>query len=692
MTLLAAAAPRASHTRERGRSVVGGVATLAVLGLAGPVAAGYALHVQGLPVGQPALGWVAELTFVVTGVVVTLARPTNRVGWVILTGGVAMALGDAGVDLSVWGLVNNPGVVPGASALAITGTALRSVGWYTITLLLPTWFPTGHSLSGRWRLLPRLVLVTILLAILGTVFASHVQLDALSRWQNPLSSPAINAVADPVSGLSLLLGTLCLVAAVAQLVVRFRTSETVVRRQIGLYAAAAALPVVAAPLGVAGIAAGWIFYATTIPLPVCVGIAVLGRGLYDLPTAANKALVWATLSTAVLAIYIAVVGVVGSAVDGTGERWLPWVAGAAAAVSIAPLRDALQRMVNRVTYGRWEDPYQVLADLGQRLEASADVDRLLEEVTAELSSTLGLTDVAILDPSGHALTGRPTSGTTHVPLVAFGRPVGTLAYRSTRALRPADVGVLPDLAAHLGGLLHAHHLTNDLQRSRERLVLAREEERRRLRRDLHDGLGPALAGHLLRLDIASATLPTGSPVRAQLDDLRQDLQGTVEDVRRVVEGLRPPALDEIGLAAAVGQAVGRLTSTAPTAGHHATQGLTRGLRAHVAVGELPVLSAAVEVAAYRIATEAVTNVMRHADATLCSVTLTMDGPDLRLEVSDNGCGLTPGERHGHGLETMRERAEELGGTLSILTASAAGPPSGVTVIAILPAASTRTGS
>ena len=690
MTVIAAAPAPTGRTGARGLPVLGGVGLLAVLGLAGPVASAYALRSQDLPVGQAALGWLAELTFVVTGVVITLARPGNRVGWVILGGGAAMALGDAGVDLSVWGIVNRPGAVPGADVFAIAGTLLRTVGWYVITLLLPTWFPTGHSLPGRWRHLPRVVAATIVLGALGTVFASHVQLDELSHWQNPLSSKAINAFADPASGLSLLLGTACLVTAVAQLVVRFRTSEPVVRRQIGLYAAAAALPVVAAPLGVAGVAAGWIFYVTVIPLPVCVGVAVLGRGLYDLPTAANKALVWATLSAAVLAIYVAVIGVAGTAVDGSGERWLPWLAAAVAAVSIAPLRDALQRMVNRVTYGRWEDPYQVLADLGQRLEASADVDRLLEEVAAELTSTLGLTDVAILDVSGQPLTGRPDSATTFVPLVAFGRRVGTLAYSSSGALRPADAALLPDLAAHLGGLLHAYHLAHDLQRSRERLVLAREEERRRLRRDLHDGLGPALAGHLLRLDVASAGLPPGSPVRAQLDDLRHDLQGTVEDVRSVVEGLRPPALDEIGLSGAIRQAVGRLTSAVSTGASDVSSWPAGALRATVVIDALPDLSAALEVAAYRIATEAVTNVVRHAQAARCNVSLMMDGSDLLLEVADDGRGLAPGDRQGHGLETMRERAEELGGTLTVLSNRPARP--GTTVLAVLPVAPARSGS
>jgi signal transduction histidine kinase len=415
-----------------------------------------------------------------------------------------------------------------------------------------------------------------------------------------------------------------------------------------------------------------------------VGFAILGRGLYDLPTAANKALVWAALSGAVLAIYAIIVGVAGTALDSRGGRWFPWVAAAVVAVSITPLRDALQRSVNRVTYGQWDDPYQVLADLGRRLEASADPDRLLREVTTQLTASLGLRDVAILDSTGRTLMGRPRAGASLLPLVAFGRAVGTLTYTSTGVLRGGDDTLLHDLAAHLGGLLYAHNVTADLRRARERLVLAREEERRRLRRDLHDGLGPALAGHLLRLEVATDALPATSAIRTQLDALRGELQGTVEDVRRVVEGLRPPALDEIGLAGAIEQAIGRLTNRG-IAGRSGASG-AHGPAAEVTIAPLPALSAAVEVAAYRIVSEAVTNVVRHAAATRCRVTVATDGQALRIEVQDDGGGIRPGSRRGHGLDTMRERAEELGGTLTVSSPASGFARTGTAVTAVLPAA------
>jgi signal transduction histidine kinase len=236
-------------------------------------------------------------------------------------------------------------------------------------------------------------------------------------------------------------------------------------------------------------------------------------------------------------------------------------------------------------------------------------------------------------------------------------------------LRARDRQLLDDLAAHLGGVLHAHGLMLDLQHARERLVLAREEERRRLRRDLHDGLGPSLAGHLLRLDLLAARVDHDPGLAADVNSLRDELRTTMTDVRRVVEGLRPPALDELGLRGSIEQVSRRLTAGTGTA-------------VTVQAQDLPALPAAVEVAAFRIATEAVTNVVRHARAQHCTVFLSARDAHLVLSVADDGTGLRvegapPG---GHGLQTMRERAEELRGRLTVTS----GSPGGTTVTAVIP--------
>ncbi|MGH9258626.1 MAG: sensor histidine kinase, partial [Acidimicrobiales bacterium] len=238
------------------------------------------------------------------------------------------------------------------------------------------------------------------------------------------------------------------------------------------------------------------------------------------------------------------------------------------------------------------------------------------------------------------------------------------------ALAGADRRLLEDLAGQVGVAVHAVRLTADLQRSRQRLVSAREEERRRLRRNLHDGLGSALAGLALQAGTARAVLGTDpTTADAQLAKLEGGIQALLADIRRLVYDLRPPALDELGLVAAIRQQAATF-ATAPDA----------PLQVRVdAADDLPPLPAAVEVAAYRIATEAITNVSRHAGARTCTIRLVLDGT-LELEVRDDGAGLPAGYRAGIGLASMRERAAELGGSCTIQP----GPVGGTRVLARFP--------
>lgn len=607
---------------------------------------------------------------VVVGAVVAAARPRNGVGWFMLAGAALSALGGAGADLAYHGIVHDPGSVPGVSAIAIAGSATRSVGWYLLTLGVPMFFPDGAVLPSRRNWLPRAFVVVLVTAVLDPLTDKQADLTDLGSWQNPLGLPR---PWDLLGGVAFLghvpLAIVVTFGIVSQLRRRYRTGTPLQRQQLRLFLAAAVLPVVAAPIVfTVGFDLGpWVFGATVLPLPFAIGFAVLARGLYDLRTAANRTLVWLTLSAVVVAVYALVIAGIGNRLEVRGASWLPWVAAATVAMTFAPLRDVLQRGVNRLTYGRWDQPYDVLAALGQRLEASADITKLLARVVDELHS-LGLADVAIHDADGRLVAGDtvtdnvtdaangrvvPATRAQHLalPLAAYGNQVGTLLCTlPSDALRRRDRQLLDDLAGHLGGVLHARALTGDLQAARERLVLAREEERRRLRRDLHDGLGPALAGHLLRLDLLAAK--AGHDLTPDLVALRADLGATMLDVRRVVEGLRPPALDELGLAGAVEQATHRLT--APSS-----------LRLILVMNVTHPLPAAVEVAAYRIITEAVTNVVRHAAAQECHITIESTDTALLLRVRDDGKGTASGPTPGgNGLTTMRERAEELGGTFS----------------------------
>ena len=648
--------------------VWGVVVALLCASLAGLLASLAVARSNGGSLAGSLLGIAVVSAFCVTGAVVIAARPRHRVGWLLLGGGVTWALGNAGVDLTSYG-VSHPGAVPAISLFALGGAVVRDVGWFAVVLGLPIFFPTGQVAGSRWRWLPRCLVVVIVASVVDSLITPDANLR-IDGWRNPLSLPHGLGFVEPIAGfLSIPFALVIAVGAVWQLRHRWRDGSDLERQQVRLVAMVAGLPVLAGPLSFVPGAPPDLFSIAVLPLPVTLGYAVLARGLYDLRTATNRTAVWILLSALVAGIYALVIAGVGGALDLGTAAWLPAVAVGVVAVSFAPLRDLLQRGVDRVLYGRWQDPYEVLARLGQRLEATADVDRLLQEATTELAA-LGLRRVRIENAHGQVLARSDEDDTPgdedRIPLLVYGERVGTLHFlEPATGLRPTDRRLLEDLAVHLGSVLHDHRLTEELQRALERVVLAREEERRRLRRDLHDGLGPALAGHLLRLDVISREVGPASPAGRLVDSLREELRATVLDVRRVVEGLRPPALDELGLAGAVEQSVHRLTSGS-------------GLRVDVAVATLPPLPAAAEVAAFRIVTEAVTNVVRHARATWCRVTLEPAPGLLRLEVTDDGVGIGSPHSAGNGLHTMRERAEEMLGTLTV----GSGP--GTRIVAELP--------
>jgi two-component system, NarL family, sensor kinase len=243
-------------------------------------------------------------------------------------------------------------------------------------------------------------------------------------------------------------------------------------------------------------------------------------------------------------------------------------------------------------------------------------------------------------------------------LVFAGETIGVLTAEQREPgvpFTPAERALLKGVSQQVAAAGHAVSLTQDLLRSRERLVATMEEERRRLRRDLHDGLGPALAGVVLGLQRARRHVDADpANARQQLDELTVQTQQAIAEVRRLVYNLRPPALDELGL-------VGALTEQARALGPITVLG-----------PDLPTqLPAAVEVAAYRIALEAMTNTARHAAATEATVRVSLDGA-LHLEISDNGTGLPVAYRAGVGIRSMRERAAELGGHVSIEPGTTAG--------------------
>jgi signal transduction histidine kinase len=481
--------------------------------------------------------------------------------------------------------------------------------------------------------------------------------DRIAGAVNPLGLPAdLEPVADGGILVVFALGAACVVAGVVSVAGRWRSGTPLERQQVGWFGLGLLVTVAGVLLLGSGAVGAPIYSVAVAALPVAIGVAVLQHRLYEVDRLVNRTLLYALLTGAVVGIYVLVVAGVGAVLGIQGSGWLPLMATAVVAVGFQPLREALQRGVNRLTYGAWDEPDAVVRSLHARLEQAAAPERALGEVLADVREALRLEYLAVRAPEGVLLAATGTGDdarTEELPLVSAAEPVGALLVAGGRGRR-RDRAVLTDLARALAPAVRALRLHQDLVRSRERLVVAREEERRRLRRDLHDGLGPALAGLTLKVDTARNRLGDDPLLR----ELRGDVQAAVADVRRLVEGLRPVALDEVGLV----ESLRRLLAAVPRGGPE--------LRLVAEHADSP--SAAVELAAYRIVQEALTNVLRHADARACEVSVCGQNGSLVVSVADDGRGYRPGAGRGAGLETMRERAEELGGRLELLPRAGGG--------------------
>ena len=406
---------------------------------------------------------------------------------------------------------------------------------------------------------------------------------------------------------------------------------------------------------------------TALPLPLGLAAGILRDRLFDIDVVIRRTFVYGGLTLGVVASYVLVASGITALVGGDQRFSVSLVATGVAALVALPLRDGLQRGVNRLLYGERDEPWRAIRRLGQRLDLAVDPGRAFPTIVDTVADALRVPFVGleVVDDVGRssvvAERGTRQDSTVTVPLANGTERVGSLVLGiryGEHGFRADEMDLLEDLARQAGGAIHAFRLRADLTRSHERLLLAREEERRRLRRDLHDGLGPSLAAIGLRAE-ASAEILDSDPAAARrlLDELGADVQTTLADIRRLVDGLRPPALDELGLLGAIGQQAARLEGR--TGSGPATTITVEGWPV-----PLPDLPTAVEVAAYRIAVEALTNAVRHADARTCRVRLEA-GEQLVIEVVDDGLGLPMGVTPGTGLESMEARAAELGGSLRI---------------------------
>jgi signal transduction histidine kinase len=412
-----------------------------------------------------------------------------------------------------------------------------------------------------------------------------------------------------------------------------------------------------------------LFFLSLLLIPLSIGIAILRSRLWNIDILIHRTLVYGMLSACVVGLYVLVVGGLGTILQQQGNVLLSLLATGLIAVLFHPLRQRLQQAVNYLVYGERNDPYQVLSRLSQRLETTLAPDATLSTIVETVAQAFKLPYAAITLKQGEQFVPGAVYGQVrseeelrHMALTYQGDFLGELILSSSApddAFSKADWRLLENLARHAGFAVHAVLLSADIQHSREQLVMTREEERRRLRRDLHDGLGPQLASLMLLLTTTRKMVRRdANAAESLLTEAMKYMQEAITDIRRLVYDLRPPALDDLGLLAALQEDMR----------HYHASGIVFTL---VAPEPLPYLPAAVEVACYRIVREALTNVINHAHARKCTVYLSV-AEALELEVIDDGKGLPTIRKNGIGLTSMRERAQELGGICIVATLAAGG--------------------
>lgn len=612
-----------------------------------------------LVAGPDRPGALVAVVVVVTGAValaILHRHPGHRIGWLLALHSCLVA-------------VVSPLPAPVAERAPALVQALQ--GSWVLMLICPVTiaylFPDGRAQSARWR---RWIVVNLTAYVVFLVAAASDRAGFVEAF--PGREPPLPVVGRPwadIAGVaSLVVVVAGLVAAVVAARQRYDRSVGEERQRMQWFVLTAlTLPAMLVTLWVARLAGldgdAVVYPVLTVglsALPVGIGVAVLRHGLFDVEVVLSRALTYAVLTVAVVLTYWLLLLATERAFGNETVGGL--LAVGVVAVVVHPAYARVKQHVERRVHGYRSEPHEAIRMLADRAEL-ADPRRFTESITSTVASALKV-DRVWVEPAQPPATS--DGAVVRVPLVHRGLALGDLALEvpAGRTLGVADVRLFTDLARYAAALVAADRLTAELQLSRSRLVTAQEEERRRLRRDLHDGLGPALAAVVLTLD-AARTLPTAAERDALLAQTRDEARQAVAEVRRLVDDLRPAAIDQVGLLGAL---------------RHRATSMSGSLVVDVVGPEpLPPLPAAVEVAAYRIASEAVTNVVRHSGASRCRVAVVLT-ETFELTISDNGRGAAPDCPRGIGWTSMHERAAELGGTCTVSGAT----EGGLLVRAVLP--------
>ncbi|MDL5158644.1 sensor histidine kinase [Actinomycetospora termitidis] len=614
--------------------------------------------------GSP--GWpiaLSGLALLVPGLVVVRDRARHRVGLVLVVGGVAWVLDALAGAWLLEALVHDRPF--GGLAFAVIN---RWGAFLLLTLpLILLLFPDGELPRGRWgraasvaslaatALLP-LCLVLVPTAVIDAHSGAPTAPEVLALGVDTLSVPwtgwpAVLTVAYAFLPLGLLV-------PLAVVVVRFRRATGVRRRQMRWLVWAAIVDALVMLVGrlLPAWASGPALCVAIAVTSAAILVAVTRYRLYEIDRLLPATVLTALLAVGVVAVDVLLVLTAGALL---GDRDAGLIAVAVVAVAYTPLRTRLWTLSRRLVRGTRDDPEGTVAALAGRLESASAPDAQLAALARTVVEAFRLPGVRVeVDRADGARAtvehGRPGTAVVELPLRYRDEPIGRVALpaHALDALSARDQRLLADLLRQAAAAARAGALGASLQRAREQIVTAREEERRRLRRDLHDSVGPALGAVTLRIETARE-LAAADPVAADgmLDRATADVAALLADVRRLVHDLRPPALDELGL-------VGALRARARSLSGDGLEITVRG-------DDPGELSAAVEVAAFHIVSEALTNVVRHAHARTAEVVVTREPDRLVVTVADDGRGITPAVTAGVGSRSLRERSAELGGTTTV---------------------------
>lgn len=613
--------------------------------------------------------------FSAMGVLVIWHKPGNVLGWTML--GIA-AWDGVGLLLTVLtGSFDSPDAA-GVDVLMWTQAWLWAPPIWAITTLLPMIYPDGRLPSRRWWWAVGLTAAGIVVYCVGLAFEDA---DFAGRYtvSNPLARPSLAAPLVTVGEYVLLLAT---ALAVAGLVGRWLRATGVRRRRISLLLCAFAFGAVQAVVrdsvsaGLPPVLDRGLEVLAFVLVPLAIAVAVTRDRLYDLDLAVRRGIVGVAATGTVLACYIGGYAVLSAVLPATMVPGSVLTIGLTGAL-LFPVTLLIIRWARSMIWGRRVDVVELAVGLGNRMRNQLDATEVPAAVCEQVVRSLRLR-MARLDlstetgPRRLAQVGSPDDDAhqSTFELRHRGMLVGALTVLPPDGHPYLDETMsqaLASLADQVAPVMAALRLDEELLRSREQVVTAREEERSRLSRELHDNVGPTLAGTRLQLESVRCKLPPDSGGIALLDRAVEGLDEAIRMLRRVVHGLRPPELDALGLAGALKELAVFLSGPS--------------LRVETALPtDLTVLSKGVEVAAYRIVAEALTNVVRHAQATRAEITITLDERNLMVEVSDNGVGVpTDAGKNGMGMRFMAQRAREIAGEFSYRSGVG-----GTTVRAVLP--------